>query len=910
MSELASEIGLEASSMTGLIDRMEKANLVKRQADPGDRRVWRIQLTKKGKSIQPSVSLILEETYQDLTRGISASELEATRRGLKKMIENSGIRMRDKIFERKGGPGMKKQREIKRAAVLGAGVMGSQIAAHLASAGLEVCLLDIVPPRMTEEDQKKGVKVEDKAFRNRFAQKGLDAQLKSKQSGFMARSDGERVKVGNFEDNLDWLKSCDFILEAVVEDLKIKQELFAKVKNYWNGEAIVATNTSGIPLKQIASALNPELQKYFIGIHFFNPVRYMHLCEVIPWAKTRKDVVEFMAEFVERELGKGVVLAKDTPNFVANRVGVGGLIYAMRVMAEMGLRIEEVDSVMGPPMGRPKSAMFRTADMVGLDTLVHIAHNTAAAVSKDEAEKYFALPGFIEKMVEKKLLGNKTDGGFYKRIDKKTFKVIDPKSCGYVDQGGEKSDKLGLLMFEKDVGKRIKGVVNMEDKFGKFAWKVFAGSSIYAAEKLGEICDSILDIDNGMKWGFNFDLGPFEAWDAVGLKESVARMKAEGMKVPKKVEEMLAKKKSSFYISKAGKRFYYDFKKKNYLPAPENPNIIVLRDLKAQKKVVATCPTASIIDLGDGVYCVEFHSTMNALDSDMWKMMNQALDLAEQKGVGVVIGNQTNELPGAFSAGANINVILQGARSGQFDMIEKEVKTFQELNLRLYYSPVPVVATPHGLTLGGGAEVCMSCNKLVAAADLYMGLVEVGVGLIPGGGGTMLLLRNWQMNIPKKAEVRDMSPFVVPVFESIATARTSSSAADARDMGFLRPGDKILLNRDHLVAEAKREVLAMVSVGFKPPEKRKLQVMGDALQGMVNVVLYNMKQGNYASDYDCLIGKKLAYVLGGGDVPENSLVDEEEIVALERKVFVELCAEKKTQERLEHMLKTGRPLRN
>jgi 3-hydroxyacyl-CoA dehydrogenase len=367
---------------------------------------------------------------------------------------------------------------------------------------------------------------------------------------------------------------------------------------------------------------------------------------------------------------------------------------------------------------------------------------------------------------------------------------------------------------------------------------------------------------------------------------------------------MLAKKKTSFYISKGGKRFYYDFKKKNYLPIPENPNILLLKDLRAQKKVVDSCPTASIIDLGDGVYCVEFHSTMNALDSDMWTMMGKALDLAEEKGVGVVIGNQTNELPGAFSAGANINVILQGAKAGQFDMIEKEVKKFQDLNMRLYYSPVPVVGTPHGLTLGGGAEVCMSCNKLVAAADLYMGLVEVGVGLIPGGGGTMLLLRNWQSGVPAKAEIDDLSPFALPVFISIAQAKTSGSAADAMAMGFLRPQDKILFNRDHLVAEAKREVLAMAAAGFK------LRVMGDALLGMANAELYNLKQGNFASDHDCLIARKVTWVLGGGQIPENSLVDEEDILALERQVFVELCAEKKTQERLEHMLKTGKPLRN
>ena len=799
---------------------------------------------------------------------------------------------------------MKKKREIRKAAVLGAGVMGSQIAAHLASAGIEVYLLDIVPPSLTEDEKK------NPALRNKFSQGGLDKQIKSKQSGFMSKADCERVKAGNLEDNLEWLKGCDFILEAVVEDLQIKKDLFAKVKKHWNGDAIVATNTSGIPLKQIASALSPEMQKYFVGIHFFNPVRYMHLCEVIPWAKTKKDLVEFMANWVERDLGKGVVIAKDTPNFVANRVGVGAMNFAIKTMVEMGLKIEEADKVMGTPMGRPKSAMFRTADMVGLDTLVHIAHNTAKAVKPDEAATYFTLPSFIEEMNNKKLLGDKVGSGFYKKIDKKNIKVIDPKSLQYVDQAAEKSDALGLVAFEKDPGKRIKVVVAMTDKYGKYAWKVFAGGSLYAAERVGEICNSIVDIDNGMKWGFNFDLGPFEAWDAVGLKESVARMKAEGMKIPKKIEEMLAKKKTSFYIMKGGKRFYYDFKKKNYLPMPENANIIILKDLRAQKKVIEQGPTSSIIDLGDGVYCVEFHSVMNALDSSMWNMMSRAVDLAEEKGVGVVIGNQTNELPGAFSAGANIKVILDGSKAGAFDMIEKEVKSFQDANQKLTYSKVPVVATPHGLVLGGGCEVCMSCNKLVAAADLYMGLVEVGVGLIPGGGGTMLLLRSYQWATPKAAKLNNLQNHTQPVFEQIATAKTSMSAAEAVELGYLKPTDKILFNRDHLVAEAKREVIGMAMAGFSPPPRRKLQVMGNSLLGMVNAGLYNMVKGGYASEYDAFIAKKVAWVLGGGEVAENSWVDEQYILDLERKVFVELCAEKKTQERLEYMLTRGKPLRN
>jgi len=795
-------------------------------------------------------------------------------------------------------------KEIKRAAVLGSGVMGSAIAAHLASAGLEVELLDIVPPGLSEEDRKNPAK------RNQFAATGLEKTAKLKQPVFMSKDAVSRVRPGNFEDHMERIQDCDWIIEVVVEDLKIKREVFKRVQKHWNGQALVSTNTSGIPINAISAELKPELQKNFLGTHFFNPVRFMHLLEIIPGPKTDKKALAFMARFCEEELGKGIVWAKDTPNFVANRVGVAGMIYAMKAMLEMGVKIEEADEILGPPMGRPKSAMFRTADLVGLDTLVHIARNTAPLVKKDEAEKFFTLPAFIEQMVEKKLLGNKTEAGFYKRTDKKKFQVIDPQTLDYRDQSGEKFEVLGLLAFEPDPGKRVKGLLQAGGRASEFAWKVFAGTSIYAAERIPEIADNVVEVDNAMRWGFNFDLGPFAAWDAVGLKESIARMKAEGFKVPKKIEDMLKAKKQSFYKTVQGKVSYYDFKKKTYVPLPANPNLLLLKSLKDQNKVVAKCPTASLIDLGDGVFCVEFHSTMNALDEDMMKMMNTGMERAEAEGVGLVIGNQTNALPGAFSAGANINVVLQGARAGQFAEIERVVKYFQDVNQRLKYSKAPVVSTPHGLTLGGGAEVCMGSNQMVAAADLYMGMVEVGVGLIPGGGGCMNLLKQHQNSIPKQVALDNLQPFVVPVFEMIAMAKTSNSAQEAREMGLLRPGDRIVFNRDHQIAAAKREVLGMHLAGFKPPEREKVQVMGDSLRGAVDVVLFNLRQGNYASDYDVFIAKKLAWVLGGGDVREGTFLDEEELLILEREVFVALCHEEKTQKRLEHMLMTGRPLRN
>lgn len=801
--------------------------------------------------------------------------------------------------------------EINRVAVLGSGVMGTGIAGLLASAGLEVELLDIVP-KYTDKDAAQGVKEDSPAFRNKLATEAIQKALKAKQSPFMVPEDAERVRPGNFDDHMERVKDCDWIIEVVVENLEIKKKVFEKVAQYWNGKAVLSTNTSGIPIKDIAEALKPEMRKYFLGTHFFNPPRFMHLLEIIPGKDTKKEIVKDMAEFCEKVLGKGVVYAKDTPNFVGNRIGVAGMISAMHKMLEMGLTIDEVDQIMGPPMGRPRSAMFKTADLVGLDTLVHIAHNTAKMVDKDEAEKFFKLPEFVEKMVEKGMLGDKSNGGFYTKADKKKRLVINPQTLEYEEPKGEKFQSIGLAAFETDPGKRIAKIVNMDDRAGKFAWAVFAESSIYAAERVPEIADSIVEIDNAMKWGYNFDLGPFETWDAVGLKQSVERMKKEGYKIPKKIKEMLEEGAESFYRkNKKGELQAWDFKEKKYKTVSVHPDIIILKDVKQnKKKVVETCPTATLLDIGDGVFLVEFHSPMNSLDMDMWAMMRKAVDRAIAEGVGVVIGNQMPGMPGAFSAGANISVVLQAAKNKQWDQIREAVKYFQETNLYMTYSKVPVVAAPYGLTLGGGAEVAMACNKMVCHADLFMGMVEVGVGLIPAGCGCMMLLKRYQNFIPKRVEINNLQPFVTSLFQMIATAAVSSSAADAKKMGFLTPCDKIIFNQRMLIGQAKKEVIAMAQTGFTPPKPEKIQVLGEQLRGIANAFLFDMKCGGYVSDYDVFIAKKLAKVLGGGSAPENGFVDESVIVELEREVFVELCHEEKTQQRLEHMLLTGKPLRN
>jgi 3-hydroxyacyl-CoA dehydrogenase len=803
------------------------------------------------------------------------------------------------------------KRVIKKAAVLGSGVMGMGIAAHLAGAGIEVALLDIVPGKLSDEDAKKGVTRENKEFRNRFAVNAMQKALKDKQSPFFTKDDAELIRAGNFEDDAGLLKDCDWIIEVVVEDLKIKQSVMKMVEKNWNGSAIISTNTSGLPLHEISAKMKPEMKKHFLGTHFFNPVRFMYLLEIIPMKETKKEIVKFMAEFCEKELGKGIVYGKDTPNFVANRIGVAGMIGAMNLMMEMGIKIDEADQIFGLPMGRPKSAMFRTADMVGLDTLVHIAHNTAGRVDKDEAKRYFTLPSYIEEMVKRGLLGNKTGSGFYKRVDKKKSLVIDPQTLDYKDPDGEKFANLGMALFIADLGSRIKAVINGEGRAAEFAKKATFEQLIYAAERVPEIADTVAEIDNAMKWGFNFDLGPFEAWDGVGLKESVADMEARGVKVPKKIKDMLAAKKTSFYKSKAGERLCYDFKKKDYVKIEADPKAIVLAEVKKdKKKVIESRATATLLDIGDGVYLVEFHSPMNSLDMDMWQLMRKAVDLAYEKGVGVVIGNQAAGIPGAFSAGANISVVLQGAKEKQWDMIKDAVKYFQETNMYMLYSPVPVVAAPFGMTLGGGAEVAMNCNKMVCHHDLFMGFVEVGVGLIPAGGGCMTILKHYQNFVPRNAEMNNLQPFVAPLLQMIGTAGVSNSAANAREMGFLRPWDKIVFNKGHLIGEAKKEVLLMAEAGFKPPRPQKIQVMGDQLRGVANAFVQDMVLGGYASEYDAFILKKLAHILGGGFVAENSWVPEEHILELEREVFTELCAQEKTQARLEAMLKTGRPLRN
>ncbi|MFW5639718.1 MAG: 3-hydroxyacyl-CoA dehydrogenase NAD-binding domain-containing protein [Thermodesulfobacteriota bacterium] len=799
-------------------------------------------------------------------------------------------------------------RKIKKAAVIGSGVMGGGIAALLASAGVETLLMDILPPDLKEEEK------DNPEARNRIAKQGLDTMLKASPALIMNKKDAIRISIGNLEDDFDKLGDCDWIVEVVVENLKIKQSLFKRVDGVRKENAVVSSNTSGIPLHKMSEGLSQGFREHFLGTHFFNPVRYMKLLEIIPGQETKPEILEFMADFGERYLGKGIVWAKDTPNFVGNRIGVQGIVKAMQIMVEDGLTIPEVDALFGPPLGRPKTAMFKTSDLVGLDTLAHVAKNTYELVPDDEQRDSFILPDFVEKMIEKGLLGKKSGAGFYKTELtpewKKIRKVINLDTLEYETYDKVEFPCLAEAKKAKTLPDKMKAILYGDDRGARFAWKTMAYSLIYAANRVGEISDSIVEIDNAMKWGYNFEMGPFETWDAIGVKRSVDRMEDEGIPVPRKVKQMLADGNTSFYKTEGATRFYYNFASKSYRAIETSDNLISLELLKAAGKTVKSCKSASLIDLGDGVFCCEFHTKMNAINREIVEFMAEAMDYVEENGVGVVIGNQAGGMPGAFSAGGDLAYMAGLAREGKFSEIDDFLKLAQDGLQRARYANFPVVAAPFGLTLGGGCEVCLAADRIVAHSELYMGLVEIGVGLLPAGGGCTNLWKKFITTIPDAVTDADLAKYFLPVFQSIAMAKISTSAAEARSNGFLGPEDRIVFNRDHLIGEAKKEVLRMVDACYQPPVKRQIRVTGQAAQGMVQAEIFNMKSGNFITDYDAFLAKRIAFVISGGQVKKNSRVDEDLILKLERDAFVDFWKEEKTQARVEHMLKTGKPLRN
>ena len=803
---------------------------------------------------------------------------------------------------------MKKKIRPRRVGVIGSGVMGGGIAALLAGAGINTLLLDIVPLDLNEEEKK------NPAVRNRIVQAGLDNMKSATPPLLMHPRDMDRISIGNLEDDFHKLAGCDWIVEVVVENLNIKQDLLKRLETVRKPDAIVTTNTSGIPLKAMSEGLSAEFRQHFMGTHFFNPVRYMRMLELIPGEKTLPEVLAVMTDFGERILGKGIVRAKDTPNFIGNRIGMQGIMLALHTMPAEGITIPDVDALLGPFLGRPRSAVFRTCDIVGIDVIGFVAANTYDLAPEDEQRDLFRLPPFITGMIEQKLLGNKTGSGFYKKgrgpDGEKIWLVINPETLAYEIQNTTDFPCLAAAKKAKTLPEKMRAIVYGDDSGARFAWKVMAGSLIYAANRIPEISDTILDVDNAMKWGFNFEMGPFETWDVIGLEASVSRMTQEGLPVPEKIRRMLDAGFRQFYKIEDGKSYFYDFAAEGYKQRRPSDNVIHLANLKAAGKIVSDSPSATLIDLGDGVFCCEIHTRMNALNGEVIDFLHQSIDYVDQNGSGLVIGNQGGGVPGAFSAGADLLYLAGIAMQGKFDLILAMAEKFQDAVQRLRYIPFPVVAAPYGLALGGGCELCLGADRIVAHAELYMGLVETGVGLLPSGGGCLNLWKKVSTQLPEAVTDLDLVRFFEPVFTNIAMAKVSSSAADARALGFLGPLDRIVFNRDYLIGEAKKEVLRMLSDGYAPPVQKKIKVLGDTARGLVDIKISDMQLGGFISEFDGVLARRVALVVSGGDARYGSEVEEEVILKLEREAFIDLLKEKKTHARVEHMLRTGKPLRN
>ncbi|HBX43635.1 MAG TPA: 3-hydroxyacyl-CoA dehydrogenase, partial [Deltaproteobacteria bacterium] len=654
--------------------------------------------------------------------------------------------------------------KIRRVAVLGAGVMGSGIAAHLANAGIPSLMLDIVPPALGDDDRKKGLTEKDPAFRNRFAANGLEAIRKSRPALLYSGKDLGLISIGNFDDDLPKAAECDWIVEVVTENLAIKKALYDRIEAVWKAGTVVTSNTSGISISRMMEGRSKEFRRHFLVTHFFNPVRYMKLLELVPGEDTDPEILRGIAEFGERRLGKGIVFGKDTPNFIGNRIGVFAMMYAMHAMVEDGLTIEEVDRILGPATGRPKSAAFGTADLIGIDTALHVSDNVYSNLPDDPQRETFLPPPFVSEMVKRGWLGRKAKGGFFKmegKGEEKKMFVLDYQALDYRPTTKVSYPSLDAAKGEDDVGARIRKVTEGDDKAAAYAWKVLSETLLYSAKRIPEIADDVFNIDNAIKWGFNWSLGPFETWDAIGVAESVSRMRKEGKKIPENVEKMLADGNASFYRRKDGELSYYDFGSAAYVPAPVSPDVIFLPALKDRNKVVRRNQGATLIDIGDGVLCLEFHTKMNAIDGDTLSMMNEGVALAEKEFAGMVIANHAEN----FCVGANLMLVYMEAQNKNFANIETMIRELQNSCMRLRYSEKPVVAAPAGMTLGGGAEICLGADRIRAAAETYMGLVEVGVGLLPAGGGTKEMVIRHLDGIPDGVAA-DPLPFLRKAFET------------------------------------------------------------------------------------------------------------------------------------------------
>ncbi len=803
--------------------------------------------------------------------------------------------------------------------VIGSGVMGAGIAGHFANAGYSVILMDIVPFELSEDEKKKGLTQDSPAFRNRLATNALQNVLpKLKPSPIYDNSVLKRIVAGNLEDDLNRLRECDWVIEVVVERLDIKQNLFAKIEPYLKPEAIISSNTSGIPLHMLTEGRSENFKKNFLITHFFNPVRYMKLVEIISGPATQKNIVSFVADFLENELGKGVVYAKDTPNFVANRVGVFSMMSTLWHTIQTGLSIEAVDKITGPALAKAKSATFRTADIVGLDTLLHVAKNTAD-VPTDEARDIFKIPDVVTQIVANKWLGDKTGQGFYKKVKDESGKTIlslDLKTGEYKPQEKVRYESLGLAKNIECPRERVKTLVNAPDDAGRFAWLVTRDTIVYAMNRIPEIADDVVNIDRGMRWGFNAELGPFEVLDAIGVKEFAERLSADHIPAPQFLTELLANG-TTVYKSESGVNSYFDIVSRSYKPVPTSKTHLVIKTLKETGHVLKSNDGASLIDLGDGVLNVEFHTKMNAIDGDIGQMMQVALDKIESDNQykGLVISNDAQN----FSVGANLMLLWMESQQQNWSGIEKLVKNFQDVIMRLRYSQKPVVVAPSGMALGGGCEVILACDAVRAHAESYIGLVEVGAGLIPGGGGNKNLLLNIEANLLEKGPMgwagkSDGGPFpkVQKAFETIGFAKVATSAHEAMNYGYLpRQGrTKVSLSRDRLLWDAKNDVLEL-AVNYKPSAPRHdILVPGEGGFLAIKSAIKGYCDQNMISAHDALIATKLASVLCAGKLPTQGRVSEQYLLDIEREAFLSLCGEEKTQARMQSLLMTGKPLRN
>ena len=802
---------------------------------------------------------------------------------------------------------------IQKAVVLGAGTMGARIAAHVANAGLPCVLLDIVPP-----DLKPDAPASE---RNRLARHGLEAAKKAKPAAFFSAALADKISIGNFEDDLGRCAEADWIIEVVAENLEIKRKLLSRVAQFRKAGAIVTTNTSGLPVHLIAEGLPEEFQKHWAGTHFFNPPRYLKLVEIIPGPKTLPNVVETLSEFCDKRLGKGVVVAKDTPNFIANRIGTFSVLNALRLMSDLGMTVEEVDACTGPAVGWPKSATFRTTDIVGLDVLAHVVRNIYEIAPNDESRERYRVPALVEDMIKRGWLGDKTGQGFYKKVKgegEKEILTLDVNTMEYRARQKAKFASIDAGKSIDDTGQRVRALVGpilegqKGDKAQQFLWSAISETCLYAARRVPEISDTLVDVDRAMRWGFGWELGPFEMVDALGLNAFVAEVRKENRPVPELMEKVLLGGRKSFYESEKGITTVFDLGAGNK-KVEEPAGVVILKSLKDAGKEVERNGGASLVDLGDGVVCCEFHAKMNAIGADLIAMIHKGLKRLETDFDAMVIANQAVN----FSVGANLMLVLVGAQEQEWDELHLAVKQFQNVNLAIKYAKKPVVASPQGMALGGGCEISLHAARIHSAAEAYVGLVEAGVGLIPGGGGTKEMLIRANENAAGGEEL-DLFHALRPVFENVAMAKVGTSAEECRELGYFRREDKYSMNTQRLVADAKETALSLLRSGWKPAaaswqegaQTTQIKVLGEQFLAGAKLAIHMLVRGGYASEYDAVVARKLANILAGGPLTAPQLVSEQYVLDLEREAFVSLLGEKKTLERIAFTLKTGKPLRN